>query len=299
MTKRMSSATLGAFVLGALALAVGAIVAIGGGLLFHPTFQAIVYFDQSVVGLKVGAPVKFRGIQIGRVDKIRINLKTAVFDPTNVRIPVFLEFDEETMTEQGVPVMDFDDPNEVRKLVDLGLRAELATESLVTGVRYIALDVKPDTPYALVADPDVQLPEIPSIRGSFEQLPEKVNHLLTKLEAVDIEKLATDLDDTLADTRMLLRSPDLRRALSGVDELVANLNRTVGELRNIAHNLSPATSAVEQTASSARTLFSPEGALATQLDATLREMRAAASSLRRLSDQISRDPGSLVRGGRP
>jgi paraquat-inducible protein B len=295
----MSSATLGAFVLGALALALAAIVAIGGGLLFRDTFQSIVYFDQSVVGLKVGAPVKFRGIQIGRVRKIRINLRTAVFDPTDVRIPVILEFDADTMTEQGVPAVDFNDPDEVRKLVDLGLRAELATESLVTGVRYIALDVKPETPYTLVADPEVELPEIPSIRSSFEQLPEKVDQLLTKLGTVDIEKLANDLDDTLADTRALLRSPDFRRALRGVDELVANLNRTVVELRNLATELSPATSAVQQTASSARTLFSPEGALATQLDATLREMRAAARSVRRLSDQISRDPGSLVRGGRP
>ncbi|MDX2090680.1 MAG: MlaD family protein [Kofleriaceae bacterium] len=299
MTKRRSSATLGAFVLGALALAFGAIVAIGGGFLFHDTFQAIVYFDQSVVGLKVGAPVTFRGIQIGRVQKIRINLKHAVFDPSNVHIPVILELDAETMTEQGVLASDFDNRNELRMLVDQGLRAELATQSLVTGVRYIALDVRPGTPSALVADPAVTLPEIPSVPGSFQQLPEKVSHLLSQLERVDIEKLATDLDATLADTRDLLRSADLRRALRGVDELIANLDRTVVELRAIAKDVAPVTSAAERTAKSARTLFAPEGALATQLDATLREMRAAARSLRRLTEQISRDPGSLVRGGRP
>src|SRR5690606_1374246 len=140
-------------------LLVAGILIVGGGRLFHDTAHVRVYFDGSVAGLRIGAPVKFRGIDIGKVKDVRISMTGAIRDPNNIRIPVLLEIDEDRLTAEGVAGIDFDDREQVDRLVGLGLRATLETESVVTGVRFVALDVKPATPAHVVGDRTY--PEIP------------------------------------------------------------------------------------------------------------------------------------------
>jgi paraquat-inducible protein B len=299
MSKRASPAVVGAFVLAAAVLLVAAIVVLGSGRFFHETTRLMVYFDGSVGGLRVGAPVKFRGIDIGSVQDIRINMRGAVRDPENVRIPVVLEIDHDRLTSRGVTNLDLDDRAQMKSMVDRGLRAELATESLVTGLRYVSLDVKPHTPIRMMADPDDPYPEIPSVRSAMEQLPDKVDLILGKVAELDVTSINRSIESTAADAHRLLASPDLMRAIAGLDELTANLNRTVARLDTTVRSLEPATAELGRAATSARQLIAPEGPLVSQLDATLKELRAAGRSVHRLADQLARDPGSIVRGGRP
>jgi paraquat-inducible protein B len=184
--------------------------------------------------------------------------------------------------------VDLDDPDDIKRLVALGLRAELATESFVTGIRYVALDVKPDTPARLVHDP--RYPEIPSLRSVTAEIPDKLNRALDRLGDIDIVRLAVSVQSTIDHLDRLLASPDVARALARVDQLTAHLDEAVRELR-------PTITMVKDTAASAGHAVAPAGRLASQIDATLREVQAAARSLRRLTDQISRDPGSILRGG--
>ncbi len=292
MSKRASPTVVGIFVIIGIALTLAAIVVFGSGQLFRDTARTIAYFDGSVSGLRVGAAVKFRGIDIGTVKDIRINMSGVLQDPTNVRIPVVLEIDVRRVSAQGVHSIDLHDRAAVQALVDRGLRAELATESLVTGLRYVALDVKPGTPAKLVNDPKIAYPEIPSIPSALEQAPEKLDQILSKLSDVDFGELVQSVRDTADDAHRLLGSPHLANAVAGLDQLTITMNRTVTELEHAARDLGPLVKSAGQ-------LTAPEGALSSRLDATLKDVGDAARSTRRLADQLTRDPGSIVRGGRP
>jgi paraquat-inducible protein B len=297
MSKRASPAVIGAFVVAGLGLALIAVVVVGSGRLFRDTARMVAYFDGSVVGLRKGAPVKFRGIEIGSVHDIRINMSGAIRDPRNVRIPVVLDIDEDRLTAEGVRGYDLNDRDQVMTMVSSGLRAQLDTESLVTGVRYVSLDIQPDTPAVLVNDRSVAYPEIPSVKNPAEQIPDKVNQVLSNLSEVDVAGITDSLKTILADAHQLLGSPHVTHALAGFDALTENLNRTVLQVRKAVRDLEPLGGELEQTTGSARQLVAPDGPLATQLDATLEELKAAARSMRRLADQLSRDPGSILRGG--
>lgn len=297
MSKHASPAAVGAFVVTAVALVVVTVVILTGGRLFHHTERLIVYFDRSVSGLRVGAPVKFHGIDIGSVKDLRINMTGAALDPQHVVIPVLLDVDEDRLSSQGVAGVDLGDPKEVQRLVGLGLRAQLATESLVTGVRYIELEFKPGTPARLVHDR--RYPEIPSLPSLTETLPDKVDQILTRLAEVDVAGLAQSARATIDDADRLVRSPHLARAVAGFDRITADLDRTVNqlssELSTAAQDLRPVIGEARQTVASAR---KTSDRLSRQLDTTLRDVGDAARSLRRLADQLGRDPGALLRGGK-
>lgn len=289
MSKRASPTVIGVFMIAAAGLLLGALLLLGAGRLFHEKAHVIVYFDTSVAGLRVGAPVRFRGIDIGAVKAMRINMTGAVMDPEHVRIPVLLEIDEDRLREEGVTRFDFSDPELVNKLVAAGLRAQLASDSLVTGVLYVALDVRPDTPARLVHDR--RYAEIPSLRTAREAIPEKVDQVLTNLAALDVDRLAKSLQSTIDNADKLVSSPGLTRAVARIDELTRHLDEAVLALR-------PTIAEVQTAAASADKAVGANGQLATQIIATLRELQLTARSIRRLSDQLSRDPGALLRGGR-
>ena len=97
MKQRVSPTLIGAFVLGALLLAVTAVVVIGSGRYFRRTSPFVLYFPGSVNGLRVGAAVKFRGVEIGSVEDIRLTLQRDQSD----RIAVVIGIDPEKVTSLG------------------------------------------------------------------------------------------------------------------------------------------------------------------------------------------------------
>jgi paraquat-inducible protein B len=295
MSKQPSPALIGGFVVAAVALVLVAVFVLGGGALFHEKARVVVYFDGSVAGLRIGAPVKFRGIDIGSVKDIRINMPGAMRDPRHVRIPVLLEIDQDRLRSRGVEEVELDREH-VRQLVAMGLRAELATESLVTGVLYIAIDVRPETP--IVLSGTGRYPEIPSVRSAREAIPGKVQDILTNLARVDFARLGDSLDRLVDRADRVLGSPELERAVNRLDAITAHADRLLVEVQGLSRNLRPVVSDLGQTATAARSALAPAGTLGTQLDATLREIQSAARSLRRLADHLDRDPGAVLRGGK-
>jgi paraquat-inducible protein B len=147
MSQKISPTLIGAFVVGAVALLVIGVVAFGSGQLFRKTQQFVLYFDGSVNGLHMGAPVKFKGVEIGSVKdiKLEMGLGNQVHD-----IPVIIEIDLKKVIRRGVTIEKAMDPNTIREFVTQGLRGQLQTESLVTGVLYVALDWFPETPLRFV-----------------------------------------------------------------------------------------------------------------------------------------------------
>ena len=171
MSRKANKTVIGAFVVGAVVLLIVGIVVFGSGLLFKVSDKYILFFDGSVKGLSVGAPVIFRGVQIGNITQISL-----VYEPQdrNVLIPVVI--DVELSRVKGVPEK-FGYPD-YALLVKEGLRAKLEIQNFITGQLMLSLDFYPDKPeklYGLIRTyPELPtLPISPDIFEAMNELPIK------------------------------------------------------------------------------------------------------------------------------
>src|SRR3954464_15242125 len=172
MSKPASKAKVGAFVLGALALAVAALVIFGSGKFFSKRPHYAVYFEGSVKGLQIGAPVLFRGVQIGEVTSISLRLNT---QDISFILPVEIEVDPEKLEVVGAR------PDRehalLAPLIDKGLRAQLQMSSLVTGQLAVYLDFFPEQAAKRLAPEGSLPPEIPAVRTDIQELAKRIQDL--------------------------------------------------------------------------------------------------------------------------
>jgi len=307
--RRASPAVIGAFVLGAMALAVIGITIFGSGKLFRKTSTFVMYFPGSVDGLNVGAPVKSKGVEIGSVTQIRINL--GAYRAQDSRIPVFVEIDDARATQQGTETnVDY-----VNTLIhDRGLRAQLQPQSLLTGLLFVQLDFFPDTPIVTVLPADSPYREIPTVPTTLAEAQQAITRILAKLEKADIEGMLATGREALEGIRSVVTSPDLRRFEAGLPGTLANVDEAVTSFRQLATRLDgetgPLIAGLRQAATQAdETLhewkgtatrlngaLDPDSALRNQLTTALDELTGAARSVRLLADFLERNPSAVVRG---
>lgn len=312
-------AAVGGFILGAIALGVAAILFFGGLRLFSSTSRAVVFFGESLAGLEVGAPVTFHGVRIGSVKSIAIRMNSA--DMT-ARIPVFLEFDPDKVSWEGGGKGAADH----QRLVAAGLRAQLAMQSLVTGQLRIDLEFRHGTPEQLVgAISDV--PEIPAVPSDLDELRNKLSALplhelaeTAQRAFLSLERLSAHLDAALdplsesarrsadAATRTLETTDEtLRRlqvdvstTLRGVDTLVADaraqLDTRSSDLGRTLASVERASRQAEALLASINGLVEPRSQARGDLEATLRDLAASASSLRGFARAVERDPSAVLTG---
>ena len=329
MNKKISPAVIGAFVLGAVALIVIAILVFGSGRLFRQTRDFVLYFDSSVNGLRIGAPVKIKGVEIGSVKDIRLQLDKN----KEPKIPVIVELDLEKFTARGAAgaaatAVDREALN--KAIVDRGLRGQLEMESLVTGLLFIALDFFPDTPITLVqsTNGDYKYPEIPTLPTTLEQAKGAATRIMNKLEEIDFKELGANLEATLKGVNRTVNSPEIESALRSLARVMPKVDEAVVNIRNLAvtlnDNSKSLAASLEQTSIDARgslkeadkalqqataTMKSAEAAVTnietlTDLDSPvnyelvkgLREVSAAARSLRSLTGYLERNPRALIFG---
>jgi len=316
MSKPASPALIGSFVVGAITLAIVGMALFGAGKLFRKTIPFIMYFDGDVNGLKVGAPVKFKGVEIGSVTNVLLNmggfepLDSAAEEP---RIPVLIELDQERITEKGGRVR-LDDKDILKRLIDRGLRAQLSMESFVTGLLYVKLDMFPDSPLRLVADPQAKYPEIPTIPTPLEEAQAVASGFLKKLDQVDFAGLMKSISNVAEGLDKLVNSPDLKDAVSSVNKAIDNLNATVTSFRNVANEVDQevgplakslraavddADAAIKEasaTIASINSAIQPDSPLMYQLRTTMEGLSATARTVRLLADYLERNPTALLRG---
>lgn len=332
MSKPANKTMIGAFVVGAVVLAVAAIVLFGSGKFFQKTDPWLTFFQGSVRGLNVGSPVVFRGVQVGQVTDIIVG-----FDPTQleVLIPVLIEIDPEKFKDIG-PREEKSDLDMHEALISRGLRAQLQMQSLVTGQLLINLDFYPDTPAKLIGmdrfKDKMEIEdrwEIPSVPTPLQELEKALGELNIKEITEDIRKamdgiakLASSpelhegivvLKDTLMDVQKLARNLD-----SKVDPLSTSLDQTlvearagIGDARKLMNEQGPAlVSKIKKAAESATTALvqanttlktienlAEEGTqLRHEVSAALTEISAASRSVRVLSDFIEQHPDAILRG---
>ena len=322
MSTKVSPTLIGAFVIGAVALIVIAILLLGSGRLFRQTRDFVLYFDNSVNGLRVGAPVKFKGVEVGSVKDIRLQLEKGA--EVN-KIPVIIEIDLEKLTLRGATPEIAVDREAFHKAVVEGFRGQLAMESLVTGVLYVALDFFPGTPINFVQQENVnnKYPEIPTLPTSLELAKGAVERILNKLEEVDFKRLIDSLTKTSDGVGQLVsvNSPTVKSILQSVDQAIPQLRGAISDFRTLtatANNnvtnvsadlhqtLTAAHSAIEQIAAtmkeaettiiSVRATIDPDSPTFYELTKSLREVSGAASSIRLLADSLDRNPQGIILG---
>ncbi len=322
MSKRANPTLVGGFILGGLALTVAAIILLGSGKLFKDTVKYISWFEGSVNGLAVGAPVKFMGVRIGQVTAIR--LRAAEDQPLitaqefenweeNLRIPVFYELDRDLLRKEG-SMVDVGDRATVQAMVEGGMRAELSVESILTGRKYISLSVHPGSPAELVNAPDVDAMELPTISTGLEWLERDVQGLMAKLTSLDVEGLVESIAGAADEIGDLASSRATRAALADIPGTLAEMRVTLQSFQHLAvsadstmvslrpsidassEDLQAAAEQLEGTLRNLSAVIEPGSPLLTNLEKSLSEIALAAAAFAELADYLQQNPSALLRG---
>jgi len=163
---RANPAVIGGFIVGAVVLAIAGVMILGSGKLFTETIKCVMYFEGAIQGLHVGAPVNFRGVKVGSVTSIKMRFDRQNLD---IRIPVIVDFPKGAGGAMEMLNADPRTPKDtLAALIDRGLQAQLQTDSLVTGLLFIQLDLPLATspeaaPKEATIDPATKLLEIPTV----------------------------------------------------------------------------------------------------------------------------------------
>ena len=317
-SKRASPMLVGVFVLGAIALAVAGLAVFGSGKLFRRTAQFVMVFGGSVNGLSVGAPVKFRGVQVGSVTKIMLSLPGMTLP--ELRIPVFIEIDQDLVSKLG-GMINPAEPTSFAALIDEGLRAQLQLESIVTGVLFVELDLFPGSPVNLFLPKESGYLEIPTQPTLLQEASQTGADLIAKLRDVDFDGLVTSIRDAARSVGDLAGSPELRQSLVAAREAMVSARDTLNEIRpripqltsgvDSASNrlqgslkrfdttlgsLDTALGSIDTTLGSVNRLVDPRAPLVYQLTTTLGDLGKAAQSIRELADYLDRNPSAIITG---
>jgi paraquat-inducible protein B len=219
MGSKISPTVIGAFVVGALICMVAGVLLFGGGKFFTEKLRYVLFFDSSVVGLHIGAPVIFRGVQVGQVTEIE-----AIADPKTftVVIRVKVELVRGSLKVRG---RGFKDPHQaVEGLIQQGARASLRMQSFVTGVLYVALDFHPDTPIRrLGLDPTY--PELPTIPSDMDMLKSTVQQVMADLGKLPLEAVLNEVLVLLKSANGLVALPEVKQALVSLQDVVLTAER--------------------------------------------------------------------------
>jgi len=323
MGTKVNKTAIGAFVLGAIALLVAAVLVFGAGKLFTTEHTYVTFFEGSVKGLNVGSPVTFHGVKVGEVTDISI-----LADPATKTLKIPVLFDIEPAKFKGTGSEFQHDPKYVEKAVkELGLRTQLQTQSFVTGQLQVSLDFFPGKPATYVGL-NKRYPEIPSVPTPLEEiqktladLPFKeivhnVNDTLASVEklvnSIDARKTTATIEAALQDVRELVKHVDQEikplaesiKKTSGTAEATLNETKETmaaarGEIKELSastkNTLESAQTALKQSEQTLQA-YSDDSRLVTELNKTLRDLSATSRSFRNLSDYLERHPESLLRG---
>ncbi len=310
-SKRASPTLIGAFVIGALLLALGGLAVFGSGKLFRRTEQFVAIFSGSVNGLSVGAPVKFRGVQVGSVTSILLSLPGMTLP--DLRIPVFFDIDRDTTLKLGAMVNPAD-PSALAALIDQGLRAQLQLESIVTGVLFVELDLFPTSQVTLFLPKDSGYVEIPTQPTLLQEATQTAADVVAKLRDADIDGLVNAVRDAARGVNDLAGSPELRQTLVAIRDTLATTRETlvevkpriaplagrfdsgVSRLEATLQKLDLTLGSVKTSLGSFDTLVDPQAPLVYQLTTTLTDLSEAARSIRQFADYLDRNPNALLTG---
>ncbi|ETX03006.1 MAG: hypothetical protein ETSY1_01610 [Candidatus Entotheonella factor] len=262
--------------------------------------QWLLHFTNSVRGLSVGAPVEFRGIEIGEVIDIKLQIN---LDEVSLHIPVLIEIESDRLE----PLADMthvegqqtdEEPRRTfwDQLVAKGLRAQLKTGSLLTGALFVDLDFYPNKPSQRIIWTG-DYPELPTIPTTLEEFRNVLVNTLQKLEQLPLEQISLNLQQSL--TALSQAAVQLEQLIGQLNTNVAPaLSTTLAQAHKALKNAERTFGTMEKTLEMAEKTFSPNSPLQQEARVLLKELGAAARSIRVLADYLERHPEALIQGKR-
>ena len=337
MEKNKRYVRLGVFVLVTMAVLVAILFVLGGRSLFAPTFTFETYFNRSVDGLDIGAPVRFRGVPIGQVTQILTSAQAYEGGvPLDKRRGYIVVRAKVTGTSAQVRQWKA----EAADMVKRGLRVQTQLAG-ITGQQYLSLDLldaRAHAPLPFDWTPEYfYMPSAPSLSGEIvasvqrilgslneadiQELGQNLNKLTVsltkKVGELPVDELAALLKDTRATVNRLnvvLEKPDVDVTLHNLAAATGHLNRLLADpgLTASVDNASAFTGRLRKLADSGEfdRLVQSIGNLAQRLDAVagdnqydvrviVQDLRATADNLRTLSETLKRYPAGALIGGPP
>lgn len=240
-------------------------------VVYRNTLKYVMYFNGSVRGLTEGAPVQLRGIPIGAVTSINLELDEKTAD---IRIPVVVELEPDRIRKiNDQPNVKHEDI--IAQLIKKGLRAQLQTGSLLTGQLLVDLDFHPDSKIVLTAN-KMDYPEFPTTASSLDQFTHSAQIIMDKLAKLPLETLTAEANKTLTSLQGTARAAD--SLMAGAKATLGQVDRTMTSTEQVLNSLAPGSTTHYE------------------LDRLLQELTRTAGSVKELTDYLEQHPETLLHG---
>jgi len=317
MKSRRYKTAVGVFVLGAVTLFVIGLLLLTTRRFFSADTEYVLYFESSVNGLSIGAPVVLRGVPMGSVT--RINL-VADAQEGSVTIPVFIRIDANSIlnSDGAAGVSEEAEQQMMRSMVARGLRAGLQMQSLLTGNYAVGLDFHPETtPCYRSSNPELEIPTISSpidalqralVKVPLEDMLQSLHDILLNFSfALSDGKLREGIaafTGTFAEVQKLLLNQELLKTasdtLAQLDETARTLREQAPEamksFRDAMRALEDSATQLRRAADSAEDIVRRDSPTVADLRHMLQESAAAARAMRSLVNMLEYSPESLLQG---
>jgi len=336
MSKPSNPALIGSFVLGSVLLLVVAVLLFGGASLFESKRLMVSYFTGSAKGLSKGASVVLNGVRVGYVEDIRLEGELKPDKSMDMLVEVTMQIlpnsFELSMNGKALSLEERSKLLKPEQFVDAGIRAQLGTESFVTGQLLVELSFRPEIAPVYRARTRGGPPEIPTIPGDVEEVINRVQSFLAKLSSeIDVDALAKNFQGIVSGVNELANSQDLRNTLAGASRLTnddlprltSSLERSLTELQGAmkdarallqhvdkqvdplmtdllpaVRNLDGTLKAAEHVLQEASGHLRDDSELALEVRQTLEGLQSASDSATALLDYLNAHPEALLRGRR-
>ncbi|WGF86591.1 PqiB family protein [Marinivivus vitaminiproducens] len=266
----------------------------------------LVYLDGSVRGLAAGGSVEFRGIRVGTITDVGLDIDpqagqaraavTIQIEPQRID---FLEPRTETDEDAYVAL---------RRLVEKGLRAQIRSGNLLTGEQVVALDFFPDEPPSDLVLGD-RYPVMPSVPNEFDSITSSVTEVMNQIASLPLDQMVGEIRTTVRSVDGLVGSPEAQAAVASLGQAAQEMQATMRTLNAqsgpLLEDLRRAAAAADTAIVQAgRAMAAVDGALGENAplrydaNAMIRELTAAARSVQQFADYLNRNPDALLRGRR-
>lgn len=318
-TKSKKSFTIGAFIVGAIVLIFFVLIFFSGRNLFSQKERVIMYFEGSVQGLQIGAPIKLKGVILGEITDIQINFDNNEQNNNNkstILTAVTGDLVLERISRKGTEVTrEF-----FEEAIGNGLRAQLNFQSFLTGLLYVELDFFPDTPTTLYGVKGKAL-ELPTVATGFEEITKNLQELNLKGLAKNLDKISSRLttivesgaiEQTLGSVKtaadnftqmgqdVSALTKNMTHTSNDLSQLIGSLNKqtpvVANELKTSLERLQQSLAQLDKATDSVQHSFSEDAPLINQLNDTLTEIGRSAEAFRTLSETIDQQPEAFLRG---
>ncbi len=252
----------------------------------HYYAEYLLFFNDSVRGLKVGAPVEYRGIQVGHVMDVSFSYLQGreLFGSDEVPVPALIrvypghfQLDD---TPEGLARMQ----ELVEQHTGSGLRAALQRGNLITGNLFIGMDFfeQSDEPFD-EAGLDWGYAVFPTQSVGLEQIERRIVDILNTVDELPLTDLTTEVREAIAHARTMFDNST--GLIAGLDTLFSN-----DKTQELPARFEKTLAAVESTVNG----FTPESAVYGELESSFKNLNAALSDLQRLARKLERQPNAIL-----